>query len=179
MRSRRPAVRVHPTPPIGPTDRPKDSSTRQAYGESDPTGDAIPILTGLRAVILSRPWRAHSQLIGTLPADGPVAGLRLDLATARAGRFAIYWCSTRAVRRARSSLSVRPARRGWSVARVSSQLSVSARVCSSGRVVSPTRRALLLSRALKPSHSGSTSQSGRDRSPSRVVRQGRADISIR
>jgi hypothetical protein len=26
---------------------------------------------GLRAVILSRPWRAHSQLIGTVPADRP------------------------------------------------------------------------------------------------------------
>jgi hypothetical protein len=31
------------TPSVGPTDRPKDNKpTRQAYGESDPTGDATP-----------------------------------------------------------------------------------------------------------------------------------------
>jgi len=59
------------TSSAGPTDRPKDSSTRQAYGESDPAEDVSHILTGLRAVILSRPWRAHSQLIGTVPADRP------------------------------------------------------------------------------------------------------------
>jgi hypothetical protein len=34
MRSRRPAVRVHPTPPIGPTDRPKDSNQRVRLTES-------------------------------------------------------------------------------------------------------------------------------------------------
>jgi hypothetical protein len=34
MRSRRPAVRVHPTPPIGPTDRPKDSNQRVRLAES-------------------------------------------------------------------------------------------------------------------------------------------------
>ena len=34
MRSRRPAVRVHPTPPIGPTDRPKDSNQHVRLAES-------------------------------------------------------------------------------------------------------------------------------------------------
>ena len=34
IRSRRPAVRVHPTPPIGPTDRPKDSNQRVRLTES-------------------------------------------------------------------------------------------------------------------------------------------------
>jgi hypothetical protein len=41
------------TSSAGPTDRPKDSSTRQAYGESDPAEDVSHILTGLRA--LNRP----------------------------------------------------------------------------------------------------------------------------
>src|SRR5688500_3885028 len=36
------------TSSAGPTDRPKDSSTRQAYGESDPAEDVSHILTGLR-----------------------------------------------------------------------------------------------------------------------------------
>jgi hypothetical protein len=49
MRSRRPAVRVR----YGAAHRADGSTqrqqpTRQAYGESDPTGDATPILTGLR-----------------------------------------------------------------------------------------------------------------------------------
>ena len=34
IRSRRPAVRVHPTPPIRPTDRPKDSNQRVRLTES-------------------------------------------------------------------------------------------------------------------------------------------------
>src|SRR5688572_12763028 len=38
------------TSSAGPTDRPKDSSTRQAYGESDPAEDVSHILTGLRDV---------------------------------------------------------------------------------------------------------------------------------
>ena len=36
------------TSSTGPTDRPKDSTARQAYGESDPAEDVIYILTGLR-----------------------------------------------------------------------------------------------------------------------------------
>src|SRR5688500_2878022 len=36
------------TSSTGPTDRPKDSSTRQADGESDPAEDVSHILTGLR-----------------------------------------------------------------------------------------------------------------------------------
>jgi hypothetical protein len=36
------------TSSAGPTDRPKDSSTRQAYGESDPAEDVSHILTGSR-----------------------------------------------------------------------------------------------------------------------------------
>ena len=36
------------TPSAGPTDRPKDSTSRQAYGESDPAEDVSHILTGLR-----------------------------------------------------------------------------------------------------------------------------------
>src|SRR5215213_3487585 len=50
------------TSSAGPTDRPKDSSTRQAYGESDPAEDVSHILTGLRHVSQSRPtndfWNA-------------------------------------------------------------------------------------------------------------------------
>jgi hypothetical protein len=49
MRSRRPAVRVRygaAHQADGSTQR--QQPTRQAYGESDPTGDATPILTGLR-----------------------------------------------------------------------------------------------------------------------------------
>ena len=37
------------TSSAGPPDRPKDSSTRQAYGESDPAEDVSHILTGLRS----------------------------------------------------------------------------------------------------------------------------------
>jgi hypothetical protein len=54
-----------------PTDRPKDSSTRQAYGESDPAQDVSHILTGLRHV---RGW---------IPCILPAAG-----------RIAIAICST-------------------------------------------------------------------------------------
>src|SRR5688572_29876390 len=41
-----------------PTDRPKDSSTRQAYRESDPAKDVSHILTGLQALPLRLrlPW---------------------------------------------------------------------------------------------------------------------------
>src|SRR5215203_5672087 len=50
------------TSSAGPTDRPKDSSTRQAYRESDPAEDVSHILTGLRHVSQSRPtndfWNA-------------------------------------------------------------------------------------------------------------------------
>src|SRR5688500_16784359 len=38
------------TSSAGPTDRPKDSSTRQAYRESDPAEDVSHILTGLIGV---------------------------------------------------------------------------------------------------------------------------------
>jgi hypothetical protein len=42
------------TSSAGPTDRPKDSSTRQAYEESDPAEDVSHILAGLRTLPRSR-----------------------------------------------------------------------------------------------------------------------------
>jgi len=49
------------TSSAGPTDRPKDSSTRQAYRESDPAEDVSHILTGLRAPHEGR-WRTQVRL---------------------------------------------------------------------------------------------------------------------
>ncbi len=65
MRSRRPAVRVR----YGAAHRADGSTqrqqpTRQAYGESDPTGDATPILTGLReGSMAAGGLRAQAQAI--------------------------------------------------------------------------------------------------------------------
>jgi len=56
------------TSSAGPTDRPKDSSTRQAYGESDPAEDVSHILTGLRDAVTGR--RAAGQAQSRLLADG-------------------------------------------------------------------------------------------------------------
>src|SRR5215212_8432900 len=56
------------TSSAGPTDRPKDSSTRQAYGESDPADDVSHILTGLRSAAPVRPFPLrHSSLTPRLP----------------------------------------------------------------------------------------------------------------
>src|SRR5688500_6149836 len=50
------------TSSAGPTDRPKDSSTRQAYRESDPAEDVSHILTGLQdcgGQDFGEPWPRH------------------------------------------------------------------------------------------------------------------------
>jgi hypothetical protein len=54
----------------------RQQPTRQAYGESDPTGDAIPILTGLRSMLwptkprTTRPWpNRHKPRLAQEPAS--------------------------------------------------------------------------------------------------------------
>jgi len=79
------------TSSAGPTDRPKDSSTRQAYGESDPAEDVSHILTGLRvevavgeALVGRRPiervfWpghNSHARRWGTATTATANCGLR-------------------------------------------------------------------------------------------------------
>jgi hypothetical protein len=60
MRSRRPAVRVHPTPPIGPTDRPKDSNQRVRLTESQ-TRRETPHPSSLACGSTAKDLIAHSQ----------------------------------------------------------------------------------------------------------------------
>ena len=96
-------------------------------------------------MILSRPWHhAHSQLISTLPADRPSLDFALDLAEGSSGQVRDLPVLSQGGEQGTLVVSVRPARCRRSVPLVSSQLSVSASVCSIGRVVSPARRALLL-----------------------------------
>jgi hypothetical protein len=52
------------TSSAGPTDRPKDSTSRQAYGESDPADDVSHILTGLRVGVDGRGVGALDALFG-------------------------------------------------------------------------------------------------------------------
>jgi hypothetical protein len=66
MRSRRPAVRVHPTPPIGPTDRPKDSNQRVRLTESQ-TGRETPH----RSSLAYRRCRGCSGFGGPARESGP------------------------------------------------------------------------------------------------------------
>jgi hypothetical protein len=60
------------TPPTRPTNRSKDTKSRQAYGESDPVDDANYILTGLRAarLIISAAVRLWISLHGAATYSG-------------------------------------------------------------------------------------------------------------
>jgi hypothetical protein len=81
-----PAVRVQRR--LRPTDRPKDSTSRQAYEESDPADDVSHILTGLRC-------GPYLNVQGTKPPSSSVplllADSLLDAAFARStANFSVY-----------------------------------------------------------------------------------------
>jgi hypothetical protein len=59
------------TSSAGPTDRPKDSTSRQAYEESDPAEDVSHILTGLRDV--------EATIMAAAQGRGP--GIRVEFST--------------------------------------------------------------------------------------------------
>jgi hypothetical protein len=75
------------TSSAGPTDRPKDSSTRQAYGESDPAEDVSHILTGLRLGTRAQAVRRdanNGEVVAVLEDGSQVRGEELLVATGRA-----------------------------------------------------------------------------------------------